>query len=162
MSFPVGSSHAVTASVALDAPSTLRNSRRLTPVFFVSWVMLVVAVGAIVARLLALSGREIRGRGGGGRRRWLRRVAGRVESFLRAVTVHVAADTPAHVQTRELIDAIHVLDLAVTRLAGNAGVDVARVREVHVFRHLVNADPGNGLRFRTHGRADRRHISILL
>src|SRR5215211_2285187 len=98
MSLPVSSSHAVTASAALEAPRTLRNSRRLTPVFCVSWVMLVVAVGAIVARLLALAGRDVRGRGGRRGCRLLRRIPGGLESFLRAVAVDVTADAPPHVQ----------------------------------------------------------------
>src|SRR5947209_5072108 len=118
MRCPVGSSHAVTASVALDAPSTLRNSRRLTPDFLVSWVISVVAVGAVIARLLALADREIRRGNTRVRvRGLLRRVARGLLPFLRAVAVHVAAHTPAHVEARELIDPIHFLDLAVTRLA---------------------------------------------
>src|SRR5689334_1507809 len=131
MSFPVSSGrHPVAATAAPVAPTTLRNSRRLTPGTLVSLLISVVAVGAVVARLLALDRRARSRRGGIGADAWLRRVPGRLESFLRAVAVHVAADAPAHVEARELVDALHVLDLPVARLAGHAGVDVARVREV--------------------------------
>src|SRR5437588_1425269 len=113
MSFPVSSEHAVAATATLDAPRTLRKSRRLTPVFGVSWLILVVAVRAVVARLLALARRD-GGRGGRrGRRLLLRLVSRRFESFLGAVAVHVTAHAPAHVEARVLIDAIHLLDLAV-------------------------------------------------
>src|SRR5215472_4620165 len=131
MSFPVSSEQAVTASAALDAPSTLRNSRRRTPALPLSFVvvtppvsfavpfsrcsMSVVAVGAVVARLLSLGDWRSTWRG------CLLGVSGGLESFLWAVAVDVAADAPAHVEARVLIDARHVLDLAVTRLAGDAG-----------------------------------------
>src|SRR5512143_4358278 len=138
MSFPVSSEHPAAATAALVAPRTVRSSRRLTPVFFVSWLMSVVAVGAVVASLLALTCRDGGRRGQCRGRGLLRCVTGGFEPFFRAVAVDVAAHTPAHVEGRELIDAIHLLDLAVTHLAGDAGVDVARVREVHVLRNLVN------------------------
>src|SRR3954447_1640925 len=105
MRCPVGSSHAVIASVALDAPRTLRNSRRLTPVFFVSWVILVVAVGAVVARLLTLGGRnicDIRGRGACSRCGLLRIPRG-FQSLFRAVAVDVTTYAPTHVQARVLV-----------------------------------------------------------
>src|SRR6185436_17363761 len=161
INFPVGSSHAVIASVALDAPRTLRNSRRLTPVGFVSWVILVVAVGAVVARLLALGGRDIRGRRSGSSRRLLRGISRCFQSFLRAISVDVTADAPAHVQARELIDAIHVLDLSVARLTRHTSVDVARVWEVHVLGKLMNSLPRDGLRVRTHWGALSSDVSIL-
>src|SRR6516162_8300688 len=164
MSFPVSSEHAVTASAALDAPRTFRNSRRLTPGLLLSLIavplfasvagpplaacsrcsMSVVAVGAVVARLLAIGDRGVAGR------RLLLGVSRRLETFLHAVAIHVTANAPAHVQARKLVNAIHVLDLPVTRLAGHTGVDVARMREVDVFRKLVDAHPRNGLRVRTH------------
>src|SRR5215471_2473683 len=141
MSLPVSSGrHPVAATAAPVTPTTLRKSRRLTGGTLVSLLISVVAVGAVVARLLAL---DRRGRGSCciGADTRLRRVAGGFQSFLRAVAVHVAADAPAHVEARELVDALHVLDLPVARLAGHAGVDVARVREVHVFGQLVDAVP---------------------
>src|SRR5579884_396188 len=164
MSFPVGSSQPTAATVALVTPRTLRKSRRLTPVFVVSWLMSVVAVGAVVAGVLPLGG----GDGGHRRRRGARArtrrrgVARGFESFLRTVAVHVAADAPAHVEARELRDAIHLLDLAVTGLAGDAGVDVPRVREVDVLGQLVDADPRNGLGVRPHAGARRGDISKLV
>ena len=94
--------------------------------------------------------------------RLLFRVAGGLESFLRAVAVDVTAHAPAHVEARELIDAIHLLDLAVARLAGDAGVDVTRVREVDVLRKLVNAHPRNGLGVRPHSSAGHRDVSVLV
>src|SRR5437868_2288828 len=143
MSFPVSSEQPAAATAALVAPRTLRNSRRLTPGFFVSWLMSVVAVGTVVARLLALTGRERRGGGRARGRGLLRRVAGGLEPFFRAVAVDVTAHAPTHVERRELIDPVHFLDLAVTRLARNTGIDVSRVREVDVLGKFVNADPGN-------------------
>src|SRR6185437_2679569 len=110
MSFPVSSWHAVTASAALDAPRTFRNSRRLTPLepeVEVSWLMSVVAVGAVVARLLAFRRRDRCRRGRRGERRargLLRRVPGRLEAFLGTVAGDVTADAPPHVQGRVLID----------------------------------------------------------
>src|SRR5262245_33995192 len=156
MSFPVSSWQAVVAIAALETPRTLRNSRRLTPGFCVSWLMSVVAVRAVVARFLALARR----RGWCGIRRplLLGRIAGGLESFLWAVAVHVTADAPTHVEARVLKDAIHLLDLTVARLAGDAGVHVARVREVHVFRHFVNPYPRNGPGFRSHARTHPRDV----
>src|SRR6476646_3857164 len=121
MSFPLSSGRQpVAASAAPDAPTTLRKSRRLTAGTFVSLLISVVAVGAVVARLLALDRRD-RGRRRRGVRAdaGLRRIPGGLEPFLRAVAVDVAADAPAHVEARELVDALHVLDLAVTSLARN-------------------------------------------
>src|SRR4051812_30004124 len=57
----------------------------------------------------------------------------------------VAVDAPAHVERRCLIDLLHRLDLAVTRLTSNAGIYVPHVRKVHVLRKLVDAYPGHGL-----------------
>src|SRR5689334_24612113 len=118
MSLPVSSEQAAAPSAALEAPSTLRNSRRLTPFLVVSVLMSVVAVGAVVARLLALArGRCRRGcRRRGRRGLLLRRIAGSLEAFFRAVAVHVTAHAPAHVEAGELANLIHVLDLAVTGL----------------------------------------------
>src|SRR6185295_20368008 len=152
------------ASAALDAPTTLRNSRRLTPVFS---LISVVAVGAVVARLFALAalcvgGSYGAGRGGGGRCLLLCRVARRLEAFLCAIAVHVTAHAPTHVEAGELIDAIHVLDLAVAGLTGDAGIHVAHVREVHVLRHLVNSHPRNGLRLRSHAGAHAGDVRELV
>src|SRR5262249_30568398 len=95
MSFPVSSSHAA-AIATLEAPRTLRNSRRLTPVFCLSWLMSVVAVRAVVARFLSLA--RVRR----WRRRWRALLRGGVarglQPFLRAVAVDVAAHTPTHVE----------------------------------------------------------------
>src|SRR5437016_6050832 len=110
MSLPVSSWHAVVASTALEAPRTLRNSRRLTPVFCVSRLISVVAVRAVVPRLLAIGRSDRRGRGSRGCGLLLGRVAGRFDSLFRAVSVHMTAHAPAHVQARELLDAIHFLD----------------------------------------------------
>src|SRR5439155_1672568 len=83
------------AMAALDAPKTLRNSRRLTP-GFVSCVMLVVTVGAIVARLLAIGGVDVGRRGRSWRPLRRRRVSRRLEPFARTVAVDVAAHAPSH------------------------------------------------------------------
>src|SRR4051812_46558602 len=121
MSLPVGSEHAAAETAAVPAPRTFRNSRRLTP-GVVELLISVVAVRAVVARLLAIAG----GRGGRGGvhtlglRGLLRLVPGGLLAFLRDVAVHVTAHAPAHVQAGVLIDLIHLLDLAVTRLAGDA------------------------------------------
>ena len=143
MSFPVSSGRQpVAASAALDAPRTLRKSRRLTPARF--RVVAHLSSGSWRSRSAPSCARPSRPRGVAaafGTDAGLRRVPGGLESFLRAVAVHVTADAPAHVEARELVDAIHVLDLPVTRLAGHAGVDVARVREVHVLGKLVDAHP---------------------
>src|SRR5690349_1206571 len=160
MSFPVSSEQAVVAIAALETPSTLRNSRRLTPGFCVSWLMSVVAVAAVVASLLALA--RCDGRRRRIRRRLLLGITRGLQSFFFAVAVDVAAHAPAHVEARELVDAIHVLDLAVTRLAGHTRVHVARVWEVDVFRDFVNTHPRNGLGVRTHAGAHASGISILI
>src|SRR5438067_822910 len=118
MSLPVCSEHP-TAATAVDAPTTLRKSRRLTGVLVWSFI-LIVAVGAVVARLLSVRGQRRRGL----RARLRRVVAGRLEAFRRAVAVDVTAHAPTHVERRVLIDLIHLLDLAVTGLASDAGVDV--------------------------------------
>src|SRR5678816_1771897 len=60
------------------------------------------------------------------------------------VAVDVAVDAPAHVERGELVDALHALHLAVAALTRHAGVHVTHVREVHVLRKLVDADPRNG------------------
>src|SRR4029078_10279340 len=165
MSFPGSSAApAAVASAALDAPTTLRNSRRFTPPPVFS-LMSVVAVGAVVARFFALTALYVggsHGAGRGGRCLLLCRVSSRLEAFLRAVAVHVTAHTPTHVEARELIDAIHVLDLAVAGLAGDAGIHVAHVREVHVLRHLVNSHPRNRLRLGTHARAHAGDVRELV
>src|SRR3569833_2452265 len=138
MSFPTFSEVHPTSVVAEPlSPTLLTMSRRLTPADPVSVLMVfrfeerrsVMADGAVVARLAdgeCLGGTDHRVGGAGGAR-----------SLDRAVAVHMAVDAPAHVQRRLLIDALHVLDLAVTRLARDARVDVAHVRELHVDRHLV-------------------------
>src|ERR1041385_6510850 len=127
MSFPASSEHPAAVTAAPVTPRTFRKSRRLTPltpVLAESWLILVVAVRAIVARLFPFTGL------GDGRSNRLsrcgrlRRVSRGFESFLLTVAVHMTADAPAHVEAGELVDAIHFLDLPVTRLAGNAGVDV--------------------------------------
>src|SRR5262245_7628713 len=156
MSFPVSSWQAVVAIAALETPRTLRNSRRLTPVFCLSWLMSVVAVRAVVPRFLALA--RVRRR-----RRLLRGgIARGLEPFLRAVAVDVTAHTPTHVEAGILEDAVHSLHLAVTRLAGDAGVHVTRVREVDVLRHLVNSHPRNRLRVRAHARTHPGDIRKLV
>src|SRR6185503_4167081 len=186
ISLPVSSEHAVAATAAPETPRTLRNSRRLTAVrlsllpsaprtsgrssamdgSFVFWLILIMAVGAVIPRLLAFR----RSGGGGGERvtlplrDLLRRVPRGVLAFLGDVAVHVTAHTPAHVEARVLLHAVHLLDLAVARLAGDAGVDVARVREVDVLGQLVNTHPRNGLRRtgRPHARGDPRRIRELV
>src|SRR3981189_3733084 len=110
---------------AVPTPSTLRNSRRLTPFGAVPvtgepscsmLILLVVTRAAVVSR-----------------------AEGRIR--LSDVTV----DAPAHVERRRLIDLFHVLDLAVTRLTSHAGVDVPHMREVYVLGQLVDADPRHRL-----------------
>src|SRR5437879_13526617 len=124
MSLPASSEHAVAETAAVETPRTLRNSRRFTPLalsllpsalrtsgrssamdgLLVSWLILVVAVRAVVARLLALGRRRRRGgRGDALAGRGLqRRVAGSLLAFLRDVAVHVTAHAPTHVEARVL------------------------------------------------------------
>ena len=59
--------------------------------------------------------------------------------------LYLHAEDEYDVETRELIDAIHLLDLTMAALTRDAGVHVARVREVHVLGHLVNAQPRHRL-----------------
>src|ERR1041385_6552229 len=163
MSFPESSGRQpVAASAAPEAPTTLRKSRRLTPGVLegVSWLMSVVTVGAVVARLFPL--RRRRGRGGARGCTRLRRVTSGFEALLRAVAVHVTAHAPAHVERRELIDAFHVLDLPMARLTRDAGVDVTRVREVHVLGELVHAVPRNRNRLRPRAGEYGFLISVLV
>src|SRR3954452_18909945 len=100
---------------AVLTPSTLRKSRRLTPF---------VAVAATLS--------------GDFRSSVMRSVVTRAAIVSRAERrirlPNVTVDAPSHVERRCLIDLLHVLNLTVTRLAGDPGVDVAHVREVNVFR----------------------------
>src|SRR5687767_12027391 len=137
MSFPVGSEHAA-APAAVPAPRTLRNSRRLTPPLLADSLISVVAVGAVIARLLAL----IRWRHGDVA---VADVTGRALSLGGIVPIHVAVHTPTHVQRRVLVDAIHLLHFAVTRLAGDADVHVPHVREADVLGNLMDANPRHRL-----------------
>src|SRR5215510_10017016 len=100
MSFPVSSEQAVAAIAALEAPRTLRNSRRLTPVFCVSWLMSVVAVRAVVARFLPFAGGDGGRRRRGAGHRLLLGIPRGLEPLLRAVAVDVTAHAPAHVEAR--------------------------------------------------------------
>src|SRR5688572_5350925 len=61
------------------------------------------------------------------------------------LSLHVTVDAPPHVERLLLVHGKHVLHLAVTRLTGDAGIDVPHVREVHVVGHLVDAHPRNRL-----------------
>src|SRR6185312_5460657 len=110
MSFPVGSEQPAAAIAALDAPSTLRNSRRFTPAVVVSWVMSVVAVRAVVPRLLSLTRvegvvcRATTRRCGERRAGRLVGVTGGRETFFRTVAADVTAHAPTHVQRGALLD----------------------------------------------------------
>src|ERR1044072_3878636 len=126
MSFSTFSdAHPSIVVAAAPPPSTLRNSRRLTPLVGAavvtfesdSWLIRsIVTDGAIVPRA----------------ERWIR---------LADVTV----DAPAHVQRIGLVDLFHRLNLAVASLTSDAGVHVAHVGEVHVLRKLVDSNPGHRL-----------------
>src|SRR5688572_21822153 len=59
--------------------------------------------------------------------------------------LNVAVDAPPHVERLLLIHGEHLLHLSVARLTCDPSVHMAHVGELHVVRHLVNADPGNGL-----------------
>src|SRR6202140_5358548 len=117
--------HPSIAVAAVPTPSTLRNSRRLTPAAAVPGIgeascsMLILLV---VTRAAVVSCAE-----------WRIRLS------------DVTVDAPAHVERRRLINLLHVLDLAVAGLASNTGVDVPHVREVHVLGQLVDADPRDRL-----------------
>src|SRR5687768_11606913 len=143
MSFPVGSEHAA-APAAVPAPRTLRNSRRLRPdtersaVEFGDSLISIVAVGAVVAGAFSQ-----RVRSDGASR--VRHVAGGALALNRIVPLHVTLHAPSHVERGVLVDTIHFLDLAVTRLAGDAGVDVAHVGKADVLGQLVNSDPWDRL-----------------
>src|SRR6267143_733221 len=126
MSFSTFSeAHPSIVVAAVPAPSTLRNSRRLTPFGAVPdagepscsmLILLVVTRAAVVPR---------------------------AEGWIRLSDVTV--DAPAHVERRRLINLLHVLDLAVARLARHARVHVPHVREVNVLGELVDADPRHRL-----------------
>src|SRR5882762_7031862 len=127
MSFSTFSeAHPSIVVAAVPTPSTLRNSRRFTPVgaaatavsagFCTELIRLVVTRAAVVSRF-----------------------EGRIR--LSDVTV----DAPPHVERRRLIDLLHVLDLAVARLARHARVHVPHVREVNVLGELVDSDPRHRL-----------------
>src|SRR5437868_3822270 len=110
---------------AVPAPRTLRNSRRFTPggaVMPCAVRSSSVLIGSVVTCAAIVSRAERRVR-----------------------LADVAVDAPSHVERRRLVDLLHILDLAMTRLAGDTGVDVSHVREVNVLRKLVDADPGNRL-----------------
>src|SRR3990172_4454835 len=62
------------------------------------------------------------------------------------LVVHVASDTPAHLEGRELIDLRHPLHLAVTLLALELAVHhVAHVRKADERRHAMDLGPLDGL-----------------
>src|SRR5262245_17583517 len=144
MSFSTCSWEHPTAAVATpEAPSTFKNARRLTPVdslmrdepsLGVQGRRSVVTHAAIVARAFRWS-RDFGGSGGD---------SGEPGAFSRLVAVHVTVHAPPHVQRGILLDDGHVLDRAVTRLAGDPGVDVPHMWESDVVGQLVDANPRNG------------------
>src|SRR5580765_7610840 len=110
-------------------PRTFRKSRRLTAGgssrssrFPLPSSLLSVLIRLVVTRCAVVPGAEWRVR-------------------LSDVTV----DAPAHVERGCLVDLLHVLNLPVTGLAGDARVDVTHVREVNVLGKLVDADPRHRL-----------------
>src|SRR3977135_4017317 len=107
---------------AVPTPNTLRNSRRFTPlgaeVTAGSADSCSVLIRLVVTRAAVVS-----------------RFEGRIR--LSDVTV----DAPPHVERGRLIDLLHVLDLAVTRLTRNARVHMPHVWEGNEFRQLVDSDP---------------------
>src|SRR4051812_8665579 len=111
---------------AVPTPRTFRNSRRLTPLGAAfsgaREVSRSLLIGSVVTRAAIVSGAQ-------------RRIG------LSDVTV----DAPAHVERRGLVNLLHVLDLAVTRLAGDAGVHVSHVRKVNVLGKLVDPNPRHRL-----------------
>src|ERR1700741_5018094 len=104
------------------APRTLRNSRRFTPAGAAVFACAVRSCSVLIGSVVTCAA-----------------IVSRAERRIRLADV--AVDAPSHVERRCLIDLLHVLYLAVTRLAGDAGVDVPHVREVDVLRELVDADP---------------------
>src|SRR2546423_9557197 len=72
-----------------------------------------------------------------------RAVIARAERWIRLTDV--AVHTPTHVERVSLVGLFHRLDLSVTSLARDAGVDVPHMREVYVLRQLVDADPRHRL-----------------
>ena len=66
-------------------------------------------------------------------------------SLLQAATVRlaVAVEAPAHRQRRYLVNARHVLDMAVTSRAAYASMHVNCVVEVNEIRQVVNTIPGD-------------------
>src|ERR1700741_2653644 len=108
------------------APRTLRNSRRFTPAGAAVFACAVRSCSVLIGSIVTCAAIVSRGE------RWLR-------------LADVAVDAPSHVERRRLVDLLHVLNLAVTRLAGDTGVDVSHVREVNVFGKLVDADRWNRL-----------------
>src|SRR4029077_12548356 len=127
MSFSTFSeAHPSIVVAAVPTPSTLRNSRRFTPMG--------AAAGAASVGFCSLLIRQVVTRAA---------VVSRFEGRIRLSDVTV--DTPPHVERRRLIDLFHVLDLAVARLTSHACVNVPHVREVNVLRELVDAHPWHRL-----------------
>src|SRR6266550_530537 len=111
---------------AVPAPRTLRKSRRFTPAGAAVIPCAVRSCSVLIGSVVTCAA-----------------IVSRTERRVRLADV--AVDAPSHVERRRLVDLLHILDLAMTRLAGDTGVDVSHVREVNVLRKLVDADPGNRL-----------------
>ncbi len=96
--------------------------------------MLVVADGAVVARLLWFDSGHLLG---------LNSVTSCCKPRFGIVAIDVTLEAPSHVQRRMLFDLRHVLDGTVAALAGDTRVYVAHMRKAHVFREFVDSDPGD-------------------
>src|SRR5687768_13459111 len=135
------------AVVAPAVPMIFRKSRRLTregsvedPVEEPVSVLMRRASGGAPGAPSGVNGGRARERGDS----WgASVVAGR--AVVARPVLDVTVDAPAHVERGVLVDLIHVLHRSVAALAGDAGVDVAHVRELDVVRHLVDALPGDRL-----------------
>src|SRR6266545_1955721 len=113
-----------TTAPAVDAPTTLRKSRRVSP----SGVTPSLAIGSSLierSRPPSCSMRLEVTRGALGRRPVL------------AVAIH----TITHVQRTHLLRLAHVCHVTMASGAGESSPKVRLVDEVHVVRHAVDADP---------------------
>ena len=72
----------------------------------------------------------------------------------------MARQTPFHLERRRLIHERHLADVAMTRRAADAFVDVNTVIEIDVIGHVVNSSPLNRLA-RSRALSDRLKVGAV-